>query len=169
VEITHGRVQVTGERAAKIHGPVEIPQGRVNGRRRASRDNTRACGNSTRPCGNSNLQIKLQIYTRVRDKSWSEDPHGRVEIPHGRVDARFYVYKRPNSEQIWDTLGGDFSRLVPNFKGAAARVSEMLWRIITTRISRGFSCLLYLVYFFGWHCIAPWGAKPLVGSWTREP
>jgi len=69
VEITHGRVLVTEEQAVKTHGPVEIPQGRVNGRMRASRDNTWACGNSTRPCGNSNLQIKLQIYIRVREKS----------------------------------------------------------------------------------------------------
>ena len=46
------------------------------------------------------LNSTLDNAAETRAEELTEKTHGRVEIPHGRVDARFYVYKRPNSEQI---------------------------------------------------------------------
>jgi len=82
----HGRVSARAELTENSHRRVEITHDRVKPRF-------------------SDIH-KSSRYTRDRD------PHGRVEIPLGRVDARFLGYLRPISDFIWGLFGRLLARLL---------------------------------------------------------
>jgi len=116
---------------------------------------TWACENSTRPCGypipglfKSDFRIYLGTFGDFLP-DFSRDSW--------RAAARVL-------ERLLETFGGRLWHQFPTSLG------RQLLKTITTRTKGVLLCCFLLSLIFSWHCIAPRGAKPLVGIRTTcEP
>jgi len=164
VEITHGRVPVAENIQRRYTGVWKLHMAMYWSQRSLQRRYTSVWKLHTAMWKFKIIRYtsSFQIYSNSR-VTWacgnSTRPCGCPFLCLFKADFRSYSI----------VFGGDFPGLVPNFEGATARVSERLGGSSPCEFEGFLWCFLCLVLIFPRHCIAPLGAKPLVGSWTCEP